>query len=367
VFVFSTLAGRFDQHGGPVLYANAAFGPFLGFQAGWARFASGVVAAAANTHVAVAYLAALFPVLDEPIYRSAVVVGFLAFTTIVNLIGMRSSVGTLGLMTVVKLLPLLVFIGLAFVLRDPAVGFALPTFSAFESVVLLTFYAFMAFENATFPAGEVKHAKRAIPLAMATTLAAVAMLYVLVIWAYLMVSPEVGSNQSAIAAAANDLVGTLGLVAISVAAAFSIGANTLTGGIVTPRMAFGMAELGLLPRGFLHVSRRFQTPDVAILFYGGLAMLFSLWAGFATLAVASTLSRLVMYLLSSLALPVLQHRDQKPAAFWQLPVAVLAAISTLWVGSHASREAFEVFGFILLVGTLLYFIAARNGHRTSRP
>lgn len=35
--VFAALAGRFDAHGGPVLYATQAFGPFLGFQAGWSR------------------------------------------------------------------------------------------------------------------------------------------------------------------------------------------------------------------------------------------------------------------------------------------------------------------------------------------
>ena len=57
VFVFAALAARFDTHGGPVLYATAAFGPFFGFQAGWSRYASGVVAVAANTQVAIAYLA----------------------------------------------------------------------------------------------------------------------------------------------------------------------------------------------------------------------------------------------------------------------------------------------------------------------
>lgn len=139
----------------------------------------------------------------------------------------------------------------------------------------------------------------------------------LVIWAYLVIAPQVGGEESALAAAAGDLMGQAGVIAISVAAAFSIGANTLSGGIVTPRMTFGMAEQGTLPRMFAHVSQRFQTPDVSIFFYGGAAILFSLWAGFATLAVASTLSRLVMYLLSAMALPVLKHREERQAAWWQ--------------------------------------------------
>ena len=358
VFVFSALSARFDQHGGPVLYADAAFGSFFGFQAGWARYASGVVAVAANTHVTVAYLAVLVPGLDDPVLRSSAVVGFIAFTTIVNLVGMRTSVGTLGIMTAVKIFPLLGFIGFALFTRDPAIGLSLPKFSEFESVVLLTFYAYMAFENATFPAGELRNPKRSVPLAMVATLALVTLFYMLVIWAYLAVSPQVGDGQSAIAAAAGDLVGQWGVILISVAAAFSIGANTLSGGIVTPRMAFGMAERGMLPAVFARVSERFHTPDFSILFYGGCAILFSLWGGFAVLAVASTLSRLVMYLLSALALPVLQVRDQKKPPWWHLPAASLAAISTLWVASHASMEAFKMLGLILAVGTVLYFVAS---------
>ena len=358
--VFSILATRFDSHGGPVLYTQAAFGSFVGFQAGWSRYASGVVAVAANTQVTVAYLAVLFPVLDDPVTRAIAVIGFIAFTTIVNLVGMRASMGTLGVMTIIKLFPLLVLVLIGLATRDPAVGLSLPEFSEFESVILLTFYAYMAFENGTFAAGEMRNPKRDIPLALVTTLAAVALFYMLVTWAYLAIAPAVGGDESALAAAAGDLIGQVGVITISLAAAFSIGANTLTGGIVIPRMTYGMAEQGTLPRAFAHVSQRFQTPDVSILFYGGAAILFSLWAGFAVLAVASTLSRLVMYLLTALALPVLQSRDAEKPPFWHLPLALLAAALSLWVASHASAEAFQMLGLILLVGTILYFITVQG-------
>jgi amino acid transporter len=360
VFVFSALAARFDSHGGPVLYVTAAFGPFLGFQAGWSRYASGVVAVAANTQVAIAYLAVLVPALDDPAIKAAAVIGFILFTTIVNLVGMRTSVGTLGVMTFVKLAPLVALAAFGLATRDPAIGFHFPQFGDFESVVLLTFYAYMAFENATFAAGEVRDPKRNLPLALMTTLGAVTVLYMLVIWAYLAIAPTVEGDANALAAAAEAIAGPAGAIVIAVAAACSISANTLSGGIVTPRLTFGMAEQGLLPAAFAHVSRRFQTPDVSILFFGGIAILFSLWAGFATLAVASTLSRLVMYLLSALALPVLQRRDAVPAPWWHLPAALFAAASTLWVASHARIEAYEVFGAVIAVGTGFYFVSQRR-------
>ncbi|UTW46403.1 amino acid permease [bacterium SCSIO 12696] len=359
-FIFATLATRFDTHGGPVLYTQAAFGSFVGFQTGWSRYASGVVSIAANTQVAVAYLAVLFPVLADPLAKGITVVGFIAFTTIVNIIGMRTSVGTLGLMTVIKLCPLVILVLVGLATRNPAVGFSLPEFTQVESVVLLTFYAYMAFENATLPAGEVRNPKRNIPLALLVTLLAVALFYMLVIWAYLSIAPEVTDNKSALAAAAGDLFGQAGVIVISLAAAFSIGANTLSGGTVVPRVTYAMAEQGTLPKAFAYVSSRFHSPYFSILFYGIAAILFSLWGGFIVLAVAGTLSRIVMYLLTALALPVLQRKNSEKTPWWHLLMVLLAAASCIWVASHASAQAWQMLGFILLAGTVLYFLAVRK-------
>ncbi|MDM3871034.1 APC family permease [Porticoccus sp. W117] len=358
--ILATLAARFDAHGGPVLYTQAAFGSFVGFQTGWSRYASGVVAVAANTQVAVAYLAVLFPVLEDPLINVSAVIGFIAFTTIVNIVGMRTSVGTLGVMTVIKLAPIVILVLVGLVTRDPAIGFHLPEFTEVESVILLTFYAYMAFENATFPAGEVRNPKRNIPLVLITSLFAVALFYMLVIWTYLAIAPEVSGNESALAAAAGELFGQTGVVIISVAAAFSIGANTLSGGTVTPRLTYGMAEQGTLPKVFAYVSSRFQSPYFSILFYGAAAILFSLWGGFVVLALASTLSRIVMYLLTAFALPVLQRKNNEKTSWWHLLMVLLAAASTIWVASHASGEAYQMLGFILAVGTGLYFLAVRK-------
>ena len=274
---------------------------------------------------------------------------------------MRASVGTLGLMTVVKLTPLALLVVLGLTTRDAAIGFDLPQFSAVESVVLLSFYAYMAIENGTFAAGELRNPRRDVPLALISTLAATALFYMLIIWAYLAIDPTVQGNESALAAAAGELLGEFGVILISVAAACSIAANTLGGGIVTPRMTFAMAEQGVLPPIFAHVSARFRTPDFSILFYGALAILFSLWGGFAVLAIASILVRLVMYFLTSMALPVLEYREEGTAfAWWHIPLAMIAAGASLWVASQASAEAFRVFALIFIAGTGLYFIAARN-------
>ena len=354
--VYAWLAARFEHSGGPVLYGEAAFGRFVGFQAGWGRYASNIVTAAANTHVMVTYLAALFPWLEQ--VQGLAVGVLLALFVLVNLAGMRSAVGTLGVMTAIKIGPLLLLVIAALFAGDPAIGFALPRFGDVESVILLTFYAFMGFENLTETAGEVKDAKRNIPRALVSMVAAVSVLYVLVIWAYLAIAPG-AAEDNALAGAARAVMGEWGAVMIVIAAAFSIGANNLGSGTSLPRLTYGMAERGMLPRWFMAVDAKQGTPRNSILFYGGFAILFGLWEGFEVLAVAGTMVRLVTYLICCAALPVLERREGTLNPL-HLAASLFAIVSSLWVATQADPEALLIFGAIVAGGTLLYFIAARE-------
>ena len=359
ILVFAWLAGRFDHSGGPVLYGEAAFGKFVGFQAGWARYASAIVTVAANTHVMVTYLAALFPVLDEPVMRAGAVTTIIGLLTAINLFGMRKSVGALGFMTALKLGPLALLVIAALFAGQGTVSVTLPEFSEAETVILLTYYAFIGFEGVTLPAGEMENPKRDVPRALVTMLAAVTLLYMLVIWAYLLAAPEAANEGNALVGAAEQIMGQIGAFAIVVAAAFSIGANSFAGAISLPRMTYGMAERGMLPRWFGYVHPRFLTPFNSILFYGVAGILLGLWEGFAVLAVAGTLTRLVTYLISCAALPVLEKREGRLDPL-HTAIAVFAFVSTIWVSTHADAKAYMVLGGPLAGGTLLYFIAGRE-------
>jgi len=360
VLVFAWLAARFENSGGFVLYGEAAFGRFIGFQAGWARYASTIVTVAANAHVMVSYLAVFFPMLDGPVARPLAVTGIIAFFTLVNLLSMRGSIGTLGALTAVKLLPLLALVAAGLFGGTADTGFALPEFSDAETVVLLTFYAFIGFETVTICAGEMKRPKRDVPLALTTMVAAVTLLYMAVIWAYIAIGPAGTSEENALALAAGEVMGPLGSLALVVAAAFSIGANTLNNGINTPRLTYGMAERGMLPRWFMAVSPRFYTPVNSILFYGAASIAFGLWEGFTVLALAATLTRLLTYGISAAALPVIERREGRIDPVHGV-VSLLAIIGTIWVGSHANAQAWSVFGGMIALGALLYFFAKREG------
>lgn len=363
---YAWLAARFENSGGPVLYGEAAFGRFIGFQAGWTRYASAIVTAAANTSVMVAYMAALWPALADPVIEAGAIATILAIITLINLVGMKRAVGALGVMTVIKVVPLVALVASALFAGDPAIGFALPQFSAVETVVLLTFYAFMGFEAVVEPAGEMRAPRRDIPRAIVTMVAAVTALYMAVIWAYLAIAPQVENESNALAGAALESMGQTGAIAIVVAAAFSIAANNFNGATTQPRIVFGMAQRGMLPRWFLAVSQRYGTPANAIVFTGAASIAFGMWEGFAVLAVAGTLIRLVTYGICAAALPVLEHREGRVLPLHALCALIAIAVS-LFVALQVDWQAVIVLGGMLLGGTLLYAIAAREAPPLAGP
>ncbi|WP_095012900.1 APC family permease [Tsuneonella mangrovi] len=360
--VFAWFAARYDRSGGPVLYGMDAYGPFAGFQAGWGRYASGVVALAANTHVMVTYFAALFPWLGNNIVETSAVVLCIALFTLANVFSMRGSVNMLGGMTVLKLLPLALIVGAALFGGFKGQPIALPQFSQVQSVVLLLFYAFIGFEVVVVPAGEAREPKRDIPRVLIAALATVTLIYALVIWAYLTIAPAPGTNPNALANAGEAALGQWATVLIVAGAGVSIAANNFANIIAVPRMAYGMAQQGLLPEWFERINPRYLTPANSIVFYGVAAILFSLWAGFIALAAASTLARMLTYLITAASLPVVERRDGTLTPLHFL-VAILAFAASGWIASHANAEAWTMFGVLIGVGTLLFFIAARQQRR----
>ena len=356
---YAWMSARFEHSGGSVLYGEAAFGRFVGFQAGWARYVSAIVTAAANMHVMVAYLAVGFPVLDGPVAAPVAVAVGLAIITAINLYGMRASVGTLGGMTAIKLVPLAALVVSAFFAGGELGAVALPEFSQVETVILLTFYAFIGFEGVIEAAGEFKNPKRDVPLSIVTMVSGVTLLYMAVIWAFILIGPEFAGENNALAGSAEAAMGQIGSLAIVIAASFSIGANNFASGVAQPRLMYGMARRGMLPSWFAYVHPRFLTPFNAILFYGVAAILFGLWEGFAALAVAGALIRLVTYIVTSCALPVLEHREGRIVPL-HLSCVIFAVGSSLFIASQTALQAWLVLGGILVVGAVLYLVAARQ-------
>jgi amino acid transporter len=352
---YADLAARFDSSGGPQLYASAAFGPFIGFQAGWMLYAARAAALAANAHVLSAYAGALWPPLDGPV---TIIVTITAIT-LINVVGIRRAVDTLGAMTMIKVAPLLL-IGALGLLLAPLPAPVLPTFSAVEGVSLVALYAFVGFEAATIPAGETRDPKKAIPRALLLTVAGVTLLYVVVQLAYS--ASGIGESDAPLADLAAQSLGPAGALLLGVTAIVSVLANQLSAVTSISRITSSFADQHLLPGWFGRISPRFATPSNSILTVGGVGLALALSGTFVTLAIISTVSRLFAYLACIAAIPRLDARDGNIRLVGSILLPLAAAALCFWAASQSRADEWRAFIAFLLAGTLLYLIA-RMGSR----
>ncbi|MDH4073175.1 MAG: APC family permease, partial [Gammaproteobacteria bacterium] len=159
---------------------------------------------------------------------------------------------------------------------------------------------------------------------------------------------------------------------ITFAAFFSIGGNLSSIMLAVPRMPYAMAEDRLLPKWFGQVHERYSTPGNSILFLGALGLVFALSGSFVWLAVASSLTRLISYVVCIAALPVIRNKAsaEERAEAWRLRggylVPGIALVVCLWIGAQSSTRSWIVTGVLLALGLLLYALSAKRRERWAR-
>ena len=347
VLVFAELASYFDTSGGPIVYADAAFGPLVGFQTGWVLYVARLTGFAANANIFVAYLAAFYPSLAEGVPRAAVLALLLGALTFVNVIGVKQAIRTLNVITFLKIVPLLILVawGLTRMAGAPAQRVELPTFEDLGGVTLLLLYAFVGFESATITAGETRAARNSVPRALILTTIGTTTLYFLIQLVYVAITRGQPIESAPLVEAGRILAGEAGAIAITIAAIFSIGGNLAGSAISGPRMTLALAETNTLPAWFGRVSARFATPKNSILFYGLVSIVLAISGAFVILAVVSSLARMFVYVLCAAALPILRRRfgseQARPSGRQTLRIVapIVAVITCVYAMSTATPEA----------------------------
>lgn len=278
---FARLAARMPATGGPYAYVRAAFGDGAGFVVAWSYWVSMWCANAAIATAFAGSLGGLFPELvATPLRSAAVALGALWLCTAVNLLGVREAGIVQVVTTVLKVVPLLVFGGIAIWWLEPRMfadaerayaaaaesGAPATHAGALHAAVALTLWAFLGLEAATVPAGAIDDAERVIPRAtllgtllagIATILACTAVLGIL--------APDVAKASGApMVDAARTLWGPAAGTAIAVVAAVSC-LGALNGWVLlSAQLPMAAAQDGLFPRVFARVDAR-GTPRAGVL------------------------------------------------------------------------------------------------------
>ena len=357
--VIAKLSTVFRQSGGAQLYAQHAFGPVVGFQAGWLALATNMIAAAANFHVLTAYLAAIFPVFGDPFVRLGTITVLIAFFTAISMSGTSRSVGAIKVGTVLKLAPLALLCILGFAQNGVPSEVQLPVFSDLESIALLLAFAFAGADVAVAAAGETKEPRKTLMRAIFINLAGIAVFYAVIMWAFIAIAPDPAEVDAPLAAAGEAVLGQTGVLMISLAAIFSVATFQLNVFVAIPRIAYGMARRGLMPHPLAYVSPRFETPVVAIGAYGTIVALLALSGSFTILAVLMVSVEQILFASSISALTVMWWRNDAGLraamdARWAVIIPVAIGV-VIWLFSQVPLDTVGYTAAFLGVGFLLYF------------
>ncbi len=366
VFVFARVASYFSDTGGPVTYATRAFGPFIGFQAGWLLTLSRAAAFAANAHLMVTYAGWFWPALADGTAHLVGVGIVCVLLTAINIVGIKQGMMAIFALTVLKLLPLVLLVFLGISQTNPEIFAAadIPPLDSLGETMLIVFYAFVGFESAVIPAGEARNAKRDIPLALVRTILAITVFYFLIQIVTISVAPESADSRTPLADVAMILMGSIGAGILTMGAVFSITGNLTSSMLSAPRMLYAMGQLGSLPDWFGRVHPRFHTPSNAILFYAAFSIVLALSGGFVFLAVISTIVRLMVYVMCIATLPVLHRKlgeyDGQFRLYGGMTVPAIALLISIWLMTHASQQSWLTTGGFMLLGGVLYLATRRR-------
>ncbi|MGA4799813.1 APC family permease [Streptomyces lavendulocolor] len=372
---YAELATKYPRAGGASHYTTRAYGPFAGFLAGFCMLAAGIVSVGALARgFAGDYLTAFVTL---PVALVAVV--FLAALALLNARGIQESTRANVVATVVELggLAIIVVLGAWLLLRgdgDPGrlTRLGTPEHGAAAAVLsgaVLAYYSFVGFETSVNVAEETRDPRRSYPRALFGALLTAGAVYVLVGLAASAAVPT--GTLAASSGPLLEVVKAAGGVPVwlfSAIALVAVANGALLTGIMSSRLAYGMARDGLLPAVLTKVLPERRTPWAAIALTTALSMLLALTGSVATLASTLVLLLLVVFFMVNTAVLVLRRDPGVPGHFRAPTVLpVLGAASCVLLATRVEPEVWLRGLIVLGAGLVLAAVAAARRERERTP
>ena len=384
--VFSSLARRTPDVGGPYAFSRQGFGDFVGFQSAWTYWIGAWVGVGAIASSMVVYLGVLIPaVVENRLLSIAVAVGVIAVLTFLNTRGVVTGGLVSLILTILKIVPLLLIGTLGFLAFDtsnlgPFNASTLPPLEVITAVMAYTLFSFIGVEAATIPAGDVHEPDKTIPRATVIGTTAAAAVYLLSTTAVFgaVEQSELASSNAAFSVAASNMFGSWAGDAVAAVAVVSClgamnGLLLLSGQIpmaaefdgLAPKV-FGKLNIKHAPSTGLIISGTLAAGILALSFSGG-----GLGDAVAQLVLVSAVATMVSYAFSAgaeikwLAL----DRGKIPVAHFarKMTIAVLALVFTIFAFYGGGVQEIYWLWMLIVLGVPLYIYILWRRANTAEP
>ena len=203
-----------------------------------------------------------------------------------------------------------------------------PPFRDIVSSVALTFFAFLGFGIITFTAKDLPNPARQLPRAMYLALGIATVIYVAValgVFGTLTVEKVIASGGTALAVAAQPVLGQAGFWLMTITALFSTAGATNAGLYPAAGLCEQLAATGQFPP---RLGERFaDRAPAGLLLTAGIAV--ALAAGFDLSSIASIGSAIALIVFGLVTVGHLRVRDETGAHAWVLMLAIICTIVVL--------------------------------------
>jgi amino acid transporter len=323
---YANIASRYPRAAGAAFVTHHAWHvAFLSYVIGLTVAASGLTSMATSTNVFADNLQKFVP---GPHW--VMVVLFLGFLTYVNFRGIRESMWTNLLCTAVEVGGLL-FVIIVGAKYWGSVDYLATPHGKIEpgklfAASVLTFFAFVGFEDMLNISEEVKRPERTMPWGIVIALGCATLLYIgVAVTAVSVVDYHTLNEAKApLTPIVQKAAPWLWSRAFDFITMFAVANTVLINYVMGSRLLYGMARQGLVPAvlGTVHPERR--TPYVAIGALLVVVLILAFSGTIAELGAATGLLLLLCFAIVNAALIVLKLRKNEPKGHFEVPVVVPA-------------------------------------------
>ncbi len=355
---------RVPTSGGIYGTVTAGLGPRAGFVTGFVGIwlssvlsCGGIAAAFADG------LGSAVPALAAGLPRALLIIAVIGGLAVVNLRGVGFAARFLTVATLVKLVPLALFVGVGLWFIDPAklhAGTATGG-DGFGRAVIFALFAFSGMETPLSASGEAADPKRTVPRAIFLSMGFVLALYVAVqVVAQGLLGASLARSASPLADAIGTVSPALGIVLLAGATLSRliwIGSDILG----APRVLFAFARDRLLPAFLGTVDAKTHVPRTAIVVHSLLVIALAISGTFEALAILSGLASTFLYSMACTAAWRLDARAVGGARGRRGVIAVAAAVGVLaMVAIAVQAKPVELFGLAAAVAIALALYSGRR-------
>ena len=287
------LSSRYPQEGGLYVWTREAYGDFPAFIAAWSYWMSNLPYFPAVLYFAAGSFLFAAPQLqhlaNSNVYYLLFTVGWLAFITVLNVVGLNAAklLNNLGAVGLVLPIAVLILLGIFSYARFGSatrftVAGAIPHAHVKDLVFWSTiFFAFGGCETVSFMGEEVKEPRRTIPRALLVAGAVIVISYIAGTLSMLVTLPSSSiSGLGGFMTVIGSLCQRVGMAAVIVPVALLVAISNVGAAgaylTATARLPFVVGIDHYLPAAFARVHPRWKTPYVAIISYGLAGILFGL-------------------------------------------------------------------------------------------